>query len=80
MSPEELQILIDKIADAEKAYHLLLTGNKPRVFVDQNGERVEFMAANANKLYMYIQGLRQQLAAEAAPPQHNPNGPASFFF
>jgi hypothetical protein len=47
--------------EARKSYHALMTGTSPRVVVDQNGERVEFTAANGPKLYAYIQQLEMQL-------------------
>lgn len=80
LSPEELQQLVVKITEAEAEYHNLLVGNKPRVFVDQNGERVEFVSANANKLYVYIQSMKALRDANTTPPSYNPIGPASFFF
>lgn len=80
MTELELQQLVVQITEARAAYHQLVTGNKPRVFVDQNGERVEFMAANRSSLYQYIQSLEAKLAAATATPAHNPIGPAGFFF
>lgn len=50
------------IAAARDAYHKLVTGQSVRVFVDQNGERVEYAAANARTLLNYIAMLQQQLA------------------
>lgn len=47
------------LKDARAAYHALKTGTMARVVVDQNGERVEFAAANANGLYNYIKELEQ---------------------
>lgn len=49
------------LADAEKKYHSLMTGTSVKVFVDQNGERVEYSAANANRLSAYINELKRQL-------------------
>ncbi len=49
------------LQDARKAYHALVTGTSPRVVVDQNGERVEFTAANRQSLYNYISQLEAQL-------------------
>ena len=49
------------LADARKAYHALQTGTMARVVVDQNNERVEFVAANKQGLYAYIQQLEAQL-------------------
>lgn len=42
---------------ANYQYHLLLTGQAVRVFVDQNGERVEYTPASATKLRQYIDML-----------------------
>lgn len=53
--------LAEQLQDAEREYHALITGNKPRVVVDQNGERVEFTAANAGRLMQYIQSLKAQM-------------------
>lgn len=50
-----------RLAQAEAAYHSLMTGTLARVVVDQNGERVEFNAANSAKLLAYIQSLRDQI-------------------
>jgi hypothetical protein len=50
-----------QLAQAESAYHKLLTGTSARVVVDQNGERVEFTAANRSALYGYILDLRAQI-------------------
>lgn len=46
---------------AEEAYHQLMVGNSARVVVDQNGERIEFTAANAARLQAYIAKLQFQL-------------------
>lgn len=75
---EQLNTLI---AEAQSAYHDLVTGNKPRVVVDgNNGDRVEYSAANSQRLYLYIQDLQRQLAAlttVSATPQLSP---ARFIF
>jgi hypothetical protein len=47
--------------DAVLAQHQLLTGTSPRVVVDQNGERVEYTAANRAALASYINILAGQL-------------------
>lgn len=54
--------LAEKLADAEAQYHLLVSGQQARVFVDQNGERVEFTAANRGDLMKYISTLKNQIA------------------
>lgn len=56
------------LADAEAAYHKLMTGRSARVFVDSNGERVEYTAASADKLANYIRSLKQQLGAVTFAP------------
>lgn len=50
------------LADAKAAYHALITGKSPRVVVDQNGERVEFTAANKAGLAQYIQSLQNSIS------------------
>lgn len=49
------------LTDAEQQLHLVLTGQAARVFVDQNGERIEYTAANAGRLQTYINELRRLL-------------------
>lgn len=49
------------LAAAEAAYHSLAIGTSAKVFVDQNGERVEYTAANKSTLAAYINDLRRQL-------------------
>lgn len=63
MTPQEIEALKVKIAEAEAAYHNLQLGLQARVVVDSNGERVEFTAANRQDLYNYIQRLKGQLPA-----------------
>jgi len=63
-----------KLAEAESEYHALMTGLKPRVLVDRNGERVEYTAANAAKLLRYIESLRAMVGTS------DRIGPARVFF
>lgn len=51
----------DRLKEAEQAYHDLNIGNATRVFVDQNGERVEFKVANKSELAAYIRELKGKL-------------------
>lgn len=45
----------DQLVDAKAKYHLLVTGQAPRVVVDgNNNDRVEFQGANAAALLDYI--------------------------
>lgn len=53
--------LKQQLAEAETAYHLLMTGKQARVVVDQNGERVEFTASNAARLQRYIEMLKAMI-------------------
>lgn len=55
--------LQEKLADAEHKYHLLLTGQSAREYVDQNGERVTYVAANRQDLLTYIRSLKSQIAS-----------------
>lgn len=67
------QVLLE---EARAAYHALSTGTLARVVVDQDGQRVEFVAANRAGLYSYIKELEGKLS----PPIPACNGPARFFF
>ena len=68
--------------EARKAYHALLTGTSARVVVDQNGERVEFTAANRASLYTYIQQLETALQTTCGGPAPDLSAyhPAGFLF
>lgn len=63
-----------KLVEAEDALHALNTGKAVRVFVDQNGERVEFTMATRTGLKSYIAELTAALAGT------NVTGPIGFFF
>ncbi len=65
----------EQLADAREAYHDLITGKAARVVQDMNGEKVEFVAANSQKLYLYIQSLE----AQVTPPVCR-TGPVGFIF
>lgn len=68
----------DQLRQARSAYHALMTGTMPRVVVDQNGERVEFVAANRQALYSHIQKLEAQLGSYDS--RCAVSGPAGFLF
>lgn len=70
------------LAEARKAYHALMTGTSARVVVDQNGERVEFVAANKQALLAYITQLEQQLGVPCgtAIVPSSAYHPAAFIF
>lgn len=67
--------LSEQLADAEKAYHDLMTGTAVVEVTDQNGERVKYQAANAFRLAAYIQDLRAKLNPVTAA-----TGPMRFWF
>lgn len=61
LTPAEIAAKKLLLAEAEKAYHGIMTGGGVRVVVDQNGERVEFGSANRLALVSYINQLRAEL-------------------
>lgn len=68
----------EKLVVAEDAYHRLQIGESARVVVDQNGERVEYTAANRPALRQYIAELKQLIADEAGV--YRVRGPAGAYF
>lgn len=61
LTPEEQATLKGRLKSAEEALHELMIGQSARVFVDQNGERVEYAVANAERLRAYIMSLKTSL-------------------
>ncbi len=59
MSCASVQQLLEA---ARTAYHNLMVGKSVREIVDQNGERVTFTAANADRLKSYIADLEAQIS------------------
>lgn len=80
LTPEQRATLTAQLAEAEAAYHSLQIGGSARVVVDQNGERVEFSAANRQGLYAYIMQLKSQLGLFNPGCGVGPLAPAGFFF
>lgn len=72
MSPEERALAETRLTQAEQALHLLMCGQQARVFVDQNGERVEYAVSNAERLRAYIFELKVLLG------KVRPQGPLTF--
>lgn len=68
----DLTTLQAQLAEAQTAYHNLTIGGAARVFVDQNGERVEYVAANASNLLAYIMRLQQAIACGGSDPFPRP--------
>lgn len=62
------------LAEAEAAYHQLLTGRAVKVVVDQNGERLEFQVGRKGDLAAYIEKLKLDVAGTT------PCGPLRVFF
>lgn len=67
-----LPSLEDRLIAAQIAYHNLMTGKSVREAVDQNGERITYTAANADKLKAYIADLEAQIAALTNPRSRGP--------
>lgn len=67
LTPSEIIVITARLEQAEKAYHNIMTGKAPRVFVDQNGERVEYHVANASRLSAYIVELKGLLGVSRQP-------------
>lgn len=61
LTPQRRAVLQQRLDNAEYQYDLLMTGQAARVFVDQNGERIEYVQASANRLSAYINDLKRQL-------------------
>lgn len=61
----------EKLAEAEAALHALLTGKAASVFVDQNGERVEYVRASLTRLQGYVAHLRAAGARPASTIRFN---------
>lgn len=68
---------IEKLREAEAAYHSLMTGAMPRVIVDSNGERVEFTVASVGRLQAYIADLKAKCRTQG---RTSPKGPFGFYF
>ena len=76
LTAEQRVVLTTRLAEAEKAYHDLQTGQQARVLVDQSGERIEFTPATAPRLAAYITDLKRQLGMLAI----SSTGPMGFWF
>lgn len=73
--------LKQQLKEAKAAYHQLMMGGSVRVVVDQNGERVEYTAANKQSLFNYIKILEAQICSpNPCSGGATRNGPAGFLF
>lgn len=68
-----------KLQAAKDAYDALMTGKQASVVVDQNGERVQFVASNAQRLLAYINSLQAEADAQASS-NARARGPFNFVF
>ena len=68
----------EQLAAAQAALHDLLLGQSARVFVDQNGERVEYTPANRGALQAYVQQLKMEVAGVSSAV--TPLGPMGVYF
>jgi hypothetical protein len=60
--------------EARAAYHSLMMGGQARVFVDQNGERIEYSPNNITRLASYITYLEMKAGVSTC------NGPLGGVF
>lgn len=65
---------------AKAALRKLLLGQQVRVFVDQNGERVEYSAANLQALKDWVSALDSVCGATATGNAPLPQRPLGFTF
>ncbi len=54
--------LQQQLAEAELAYHRLMTGRSVQEVVDQNGERIRYTPTSAVRLGVYISDLKTRIA------------------
>lgn len=52
----------EQLDAARIAYHNLMTGKSAREVTDQNGEKIVYTPANADRLKAYIAALEAQIA------------------
>jgi hypothetical protein len=61
LTPSEVAAIRVRITKLETQYDLIVSGQQPRVYVDQNGERVEYSVANIAKLTELINELKAMI-------------------
>lgn len=57
--------LQEQLNVATEAYSKLISGGAATVYVDQNGERIEYQAGSAPRLLSWIYTLQSQITAGA---------------
>lgn len=68
----DLTLLRTQLAQAQAAYHQLQIGSVVTVFVDQNGERIQYQNGNKADLYAYIMRLQAQIDCGGVAPVFRP--------
>lgn len=63
---EERTLYRTWLTEARQAYHDLIRGIRARVFVDQNGERIEYDRASSGDLAAWIRTLENALDSNLA--------------
>lgn len=58
------ELLRQRLADAEEAYHQLATGRAVVELRDSNGETIKYSQASIRLLTTYIASLKRQLGME----------------
>lgn len=53
--------VLQRLTEAEAAYHALQTGQAVVQITDQNGESVRYSQANSSRLAIYIRELKAEL-------------------
>lgn len=74
LTEAERALYTTRLREAEAAYHTLVTGGGAKVFVDQNGERIEYQSGSIRGLTSYIASLRSLLGLGT------PLGPLNVWF
>ncbi len=69
LSASDRALYTTRLREAQAAYHQIIMGGGVKVFVDQNGERVEYNQGSIRGLTAYIAELRRLLGlGEALGP------------
>ena len=69
MTLERRKLLEKRLADLEQAQFDLAIGGNVRTFVDQNGERIEYSAANSGQITKLIYLLKVELGTVGGPAE-----------
>lgn len=58
---------VQRLAEAEAAYHALMTGRAVVAITDQSGEQISYTRATAASLRAYIRDLKAEIAGTTRP-------------